>query len=103
MAQVAATLKKAEGTSTGINYNKPPKNFAGTRSCEDATECMQAYRKGYQGFKDHDRNAVRVVIPPPGAKVLGSTTRTANTVEQGVLEKRKVSVFARGDQQAYGI
>ena len=28
VAQVAGSVEKAEGTSSGIDYNKPPKNFA---------------------------------------------------------------------------
>ena len=62
---------------------------------------MEAYRKEYQGFKDRD--AVRVVIPPRGANVLGSQTRTDYKVEQGFLQKRKVRLCARGDQHAYGV
>ena len=38
VAQVAATLEKAEGTSSGIDYNKPLKNFADAMSREDAAE-----------------------------------------------------------------
>ena len=34
MAQVAATLEKAEGTSKGIDYNKPLKNYADVMSPE---------------------------------------------------------------------
>ena len=62
---------------------------------------MEAYRKEYQGFKDRD--AVRMVILPRGAKVLGSTTRVDYEVEHGVLQKRKVRFCARGDQQVYGV
>ena len=54
-----------------------------------------------QGFKDRD--AVRVVSPPRGAKVLGSTTGTHYKVEQGVLPTRTVRLCARGDQQIYGV
>ena len=62
MAQVAETLEKADGTSAGIDYNMPPKNFADSMSHEDAAEWMEAYRKEYQGFIDRD--AIRIVIPP---------------------------------------
>ena len=101
VGHVAATLEKAEGTSTGIDQNTPPKNFAKAMSLKDTAKGMEAYRKEYQEFKERD--AARVVIPPRGAKVLGSTTRTNHKVEQGVLQKRKVRLCARGDQQAYGI
>ena len=85
VAQVAAALEKADGTSTGIDYNKPPKNFADVMSRKDAAEWMETYWKEYQGLKDRD--AVRVVIPPQGTKVLGSTTRIDYEVKQGVLQK----------------
>ena len=70
-------------------------------SSEDAAEWMETYRKEYQGFKDRD--AVKMVIPPRGAKVLGTTTRVDYKVEQGVLQKRKVRLCTRGDQQVYGV
>ena len=54
VAQVAATLEKAEGTSTGIDYNKPPKNFADAVSREDAAEWIAAYR-----------GTVTVTVPAP--------------------------------------
>ena len=46
---------------------------------------------------------MRMVIPPRGAKVLGSTTRVDDKAEEGVLQKRKVRLCARGDQQVYGV
>ena len=53
---------------------------------------MEAYRTEYQGF--NFRDAVRMVLPPRGAKpeVLGSTTRVDYKVEQGVLQKRNFCV-----------
>ena len=101
VAQVADSVDKAEGTSSGIDYSNPPKNFAKAMSREDAGEWMEAYRKEYQGFKDRD--AVRMVIPPRGAKVLRSTNRVEYKVEQGVLQKRKVRLCARGDQRVCGV
>ena len=71
----------------GIDYIKPLKNLADAMSRKDAPEWMEAYRKKFQGFKDRD--SVGMVIPPRGAKVLGSTTRVDYKVEQGVLQKRK--------------
>ena len=102
VAQVAASLEKAEGNSTGIDYNKPPKNFADTMS-----------RMQWSGW-EHTRRSIKgsaidcceIVIPQRGAnpaKVLGFTACTDYKVEQGVLQKRKVRLFAREDQQAYGI
>ena len=83
-----------------ITHSKQPKNFADAVSIEDASEWMEAYRKECHGFKDRD--AVKMVIPPRGAKVLGSTTCVDYKVEQGVLLKRIVRLCARGDQQVYG-
>ena len=54
MAQVAESVEKAEGTSSGIEYKMPPKDFADTMSREGESEWMEAYRKEYQGFKDRD-------------------------------------------------
>ena len=45
MAQVADSVDKAEGTSSGIDYNKLPKNFADAMSREDAAQWMEAYWK----------------------------------------------------------
>ena len=60
-----------------------------------------AYLKEYQGFKDRD--AVRIVVQPLGAKILGSTTSTEYKTDQGVLQKSKVRLCARGDQQVYEV
>ena len=88
VAQVADSVDKAEGTSSGIDYStEPPKNFADAMSREDAAEWMEAYRKKYQEFKDRD--TVRMVIPPRGAKVLGSTTRVDNKVEKACCRNEK--------------
>ena len=87
MAQVADSVDKAEGTSSGIDYNKQPKIFADAMSREDASKWMEAYRKEYQGFKDRD--TVKMSIPPRGAKVLGSTTRVDYKVEQGCFRNEK--------------
>ena len=57
---------------------------------------MEAYQKKYQGFKDRD--AVRVVIPLCGAKVLGSTTRTDYKVEQGGFRSAKYVCVHEGNQ-----
>ena len=87
VAQVADSVDKAEGTSSGIDYNKQPKNFADAMSRDDAAEWMEAYRREYQGFKDRD--AVKMVIPPRGAKVLGSTTRVDYKSNQACFRNEK--------------
>ena len=60
-------------------------------SRDDAAEWMEAYRKEYQGFKDRD--AVKMVIPPRGAKVLGSTTRVDYKVESCMVILKKMSRY----------
>ena len=49
VAQVADLVDKAEGASSGIDYSKPPKNFADTMRREDTAEWMpvEAYLKEY--------------------------------------------------------
>ena len=78
----------------GLITNNPPKNLRMSR--EDAAEWMDAYRicnrKGYQRFKG--RHAFRIVIPPRGAKILWSTTRTDYKVEKSVAAETK-STFVR--------
>ena len=67
----------------------------------DSQEWAEAYQKEFQGCKD--RNVFAVVKPPPGTKVLGTTTRTEYKVNNGVMEKRKVRMCVRGDQQTEGL
>ena len=105
VAQEAETLGNASRNSSGIDYkviyNKPSKNFVDAMSSKDSVKWMEAYRKEYQGFKD--RRAVGIVIPPRCSKVLGSMTHTDYKVVQGVLQKRKVRLCTRGDQQVYSL
>ncbi len=56
-----------------IDPTKTPKNFKDAKSREDAAEWMMAYNREYQGMMDC--GAVKVVKPPPGTKVLDTTTR----------------------------
>ena len=49
-----------------------------------------------------DRGTVRAVKPPPGAKILGTTTRTEYKTSNGIFDKRKVRMCVRGDQQVEG-
>jgi hypothetical protein len=72
----AATPKEGtrmEGLPDSIDPTKPPKNFKDANSREDAQEWMDAYFKEYKGMMD--QGAVKAVKPPPGAKLLGTTTR----------------------------
>jgi hypothetical protein len=58
----------------GKDVTKPPKNFRDAMSREDRQEWADAYDSEYQGFYDH--GTLKVVRPEPGAKVIGTTTRT---------------------------
>jgi len=51
----------------------------------DREQWAKAYQKENQGFKD--RNVLSVVKLPPGAKVLGTTTRLEYKINNGVFEK----------------
>jgi len=89
-----------QGLPDGIDPSKPPKNYRDSQSRIDAREWMEAYNKEYQGMMD--RGAVRVAKPPPGAKILGTTTRLEYKSDNGVFTKRKARMCVRGDQQVEG-
>ncbi len=88
---------KLEGMPDSINANKPPKNYKDAMSREDSREWQEAYFKEYKGMMD--RGAVQAVKPPPGAKILGTTTRTEYKTSNDIFDKRKVRMCVRGDQQ----
>jgi hypothetical protein len=67
----------------------------------DREQWAKAYQKEYQGFKD--RKVLLVVKLPPGAQVLGTTTRLEYKINNGVFEKYKVRMCVRGDQQREGV
>ena len=48
VARIADLVKKAEGTSSGIDYNKPPKNFADAMSRDDASESMKHIGRNFR-------------------------------------------------------
>ncbi len=50
-----------------------------------------------------DRKALKVVKLPKGARALGTTTRLDYKIKNGVLEKYKVRMCVRGDQQREGV
>ena len=109
MAQVAATLEKASSCNSRDSWRYLEGNWLQQTSQElcrcheswGSTEWMEAYRKEYQGFRDRD--AVRVVIPPPwqGAKGLGSTTSTDYKVEQGKRETKSTFICTRGSASVW--
>jgi hypothetical protein len=91
---------KLEGLPYSINANKPPKSYKDAMSREDSREWQEAYFKEYKGMMDC--GAVQAVKPPPGAKILGTTTRTEYKTSNGIFDKRKVRMCVRGDQQVEG-
>ena len=85
------------GVPAGIDVTKPPKNFWDAMRREDRQEWAEAYDSKYQGFYDH--GTLKVVWQEPGAKVIGTTTRTEYKVVNGVFKKRKVRLCVMGNQQ----
>jgi hypothetical protein len=81
----------------GIDVTKPPKNFQDAMRREDCQEWAEAYDSEYQGFYDH--GTLKVVRPEPGAKVIGTTTRTEYKVVNGVFKKHKVWLCVMGNQK----
>jgi hypothetical protein len=63
----------------------------------DNQEWAEAYQKELQGFKD--RGVFATVRPPKGAKILGTTTRLDYKIDNGVLDKRKVSTCVLWNRQ----
>ena len=94
------TSFKIEGLPDGINPSKPPRNYKEARMRPDAAQWMDVYAKEYQGIMD--RKAVDMVKPPPGAKILGTTTRLEYKIDNGKLSKWKARMCVRGDQQVEG-
>ncbi len=94
------------GVPAGIDVTKPPKNFRDairTLRREDHKELAEAYDSEYQGFYDH--GTLQVVHPEPGAKVIGTITRTEYKVVNGVFKKRKpeARLCVMGNQQENGV
>jgi hypothetical protein len=68
----------------------------------DCQEWDEAHYDEYQGFVD--RHAYKIVRPPKGAKILGTTTRWDYKRDpMGTFTKRKVRMCARGDKQVEGV
>ena len=86
--------------STQTSSPLAPKSYKDAMSRVDYKEWQQAYSKEYKGMIDC--GAVRAVKPPPGVKILGTTTRTEYKGTNGTFDKRKVRMCVRGDQQVEG-
>ncbi len=87
------------GVPAGIDVTKSPKNFRDAMRREDRQEWAEAYEGEYQGFYDH--GTLKVVRLEPGAKVIGTTTRTEYKVVNGMFKKRKA--VCDGNQQDNGV
>ena len=61
---------------------------------KDRQEWVEANNKEYKGFKDS--NALAVVKPPKGARILGTLTRWVYTEDNCRLVKYKVRMVVRG-------
>ena len=92
---------RVRGLPCNIYPNRPPKNFRDAMSREDRQEWAEAYASEHQGFFEH--KTLKIVRPEPGAKILGTTTRTEYKVVNGVFKKRKVRLCVMGNQQKEGI
>ncbi len=70
-------MKHTDGRIKGLPGNldptKPLKNFKDAMGREDRQEWAEAYDE-HQGFYEHQTLKIR--RPEPGAKILGTTTRT---------------------------
>ena len=91
------TLK---GLDPDIDPDRAPKNFKDAMSRKDRQEWAEALNKEYRGFKDS--NALAIVKPPKGARLLGRLTRWEYKKDNSTLVKYKVRMVVRGDQQAEG-
>ena len=96
-----ASLHTTKGLPDYIDPTRPPKNYKDAMTSPDREEWATAYQKEFQGFKD--RSSFAIVKPPPGTKILGTTTKTEYKVNNGQFEKRKVRMCVRGDQQSEGV
>ena len=90
-----------ESAYSAIDYSRPPRSFKDAMSRIDREEWYDAYRVEQQGFTDRD--VFDIVKPPPGAKILGTTTVCDYKMDSGVFQKRKVRMCVRGDQQQEGV
>ena len=69
-------------------------------SREDRQEWAEAYDAEHQEFYEHQ--ALSISRPEPGAKSLGTTTRTEYKTVNGQFTKRKVQLCVMGNQQKEG-
>ena len=89
------------GVPAGIDVNTQPKIFRDAMSREDRQKWAEAYDSRYQGLLEH--GTLKIVRLEPGAKILGTTTRTEYKVTNGVFKKHKVRLCVMGNQQKEGV
>ena len=85
----------------GVDFNRPPRSYRDAMSRVDSAEWAEAYSTEQRGFTE--RGAFSIVKPPPGVKILGTTTVCDYKMDSGVFQKRKVRMCVRGDQQVEGV
>ena len=90
-----------KGLPADIDPSKQPKSYKEALRRSDKEQWLEAYDKEYQGFVQH--GTLKIERPPPGAKILRTTTRTEYKVVNGVFQKCKVRLCAMGNQQKEGI
>ena len=96
--QALVLQPKVVGLSDDIDPNHPPRSYAEAMRRKDAAEWKEAFTKEAQGFID--RGSLVQKRPPPGAKILNTTTVLEYKIDNGsVFLKRKARLCARGDQQ----
>jgi hypothetical protein len=82
--EFVASRSVIQGLPDTIDPEKLSKNYKAAMSQPDNPE---AYQKEYLGFKERGFSAT--VVPPKGAKILGTTTRQDYKIDNCVLTKRK--------------
>jgi hypothetical protein len=92
---------KVKGLPADIDTSKPPKSYKEAMSRSDKEMWAEAYNQEYQGFVQH--GTLKIERPPPGAKILGTTTRADYKVVNSVFQKCKIRLCAMGNQQKEGI
>ncbi len=83
-----------------IDPDSIPKNFKDEMSRKDRQDWAEALNKEYLGFKNC--NALAIVKPPKGAKILGTLNLREYKEDNGTLVKYKVRMVVRGDQPVEG-
>ncbi len=95
--EVPMAADRVRGISASIDPKRPPKNYNDAMSRKDHQEWAAAYDNEYPGFYEHQ--AFKIARQEPGAKIVGSTTRTEYKVVNGVFKKQKIRLCVMGNQQ----